>query len=103
MIATKTTAMVVALAAVAVLGALATVGNQAAFAQVTQTNTNTNTAVAICSPSEAGAGNQGVVCTISQEQGACQLNVGAENNVVSGRDTSIGQELSGSIAESDCS
>jgi hypothetical protein len=96
MIATKTTAMVVALAGAAILGALATVGNQAAFAQVTQTPTNTNTQTATlnCSPSAGGfLSSASSTCSVNQEQGNCQMNVGADEE----------SEASGEFESEDCS
>jgi hypothetical protein len=79
----KTAAMVVALAAIAVFGALATVGNQAVFAQVFQPNSNTQSqsATISCSSSESGVGFQisPVTCWVDQEMGNCQVTVGAED------------------------
>jgi hypothetical protein len=83
MIAAKTTAMVVALAAITVFGALAIIGNQAVFAQVTNTNTNTQsqTGTLSCTANEAdpGANNAVITCTINQEMGNCQVGVGADD------------------------
>lgn len=98
MIATKTTAMVVALAAVAIFGALATVGNQAVFAQVNNNNNNgqSQTASLSCSNSESGLGAQIApvnVCSIDQEMGNCQVNVGANDN----------SEASSDFQSGDCS
>ncbi|MDQ3851483.1 MAG: hypothetical protein M3299_01460 [Thermoproteota archaeon] len=89
----KTTATVAALAAVLTLGALATAGNQAAFAQVTNININSQSQTANCNPSESGAGNQQVTCTINQEMGNCQVNVGADR----------GSEASSDFESGDCS
>jgi hypothetical protein len=88
--------MVVALAGVAILGALATVGNQAAFAQVTQTNTNTNTQTATlnCSPTASGfLSSASSTCSVNQEQGNCQFSVGADRE----------SEAAGSFESEDCS
>lgn len=97
MIATKTTAMVVALAAIGIFGALATIGNQAVFAQVTNTNTNTQSqSVTIsCSSSESGVGFQvsPIVCFATQEMGNCQVNVGANDE----------SEASSDFESGDCS
>ena len=83
MIATRTIATVVALAAIGVFGALAAIGNQAVFAQVTNTNTNTQSqSISIsCSSSESGVGFQvsSIVCFATQEMGNCQVNVGAND------------------------
>ena len=92
----KTTAMVVALGAIAVFGALATIGNQAVFAQVTQTTTNTNTQTATlnCSASSPGfLSSASTNCSVNQEQGNCQFNVGANDE----------SEASGSFESEDCS
>lgn len=97
MISPKTTAMVVALAAIAVFGGFATVGNQAVFAQVTNTNTNTQSQSASisCSPSENGIGTQIAIitCWIDQEMGNCQVNVGANDE----------SEASSDFQSGDCS
>jgi len=97
MIDAKTTAMVVALTVIAVFGALATVGNQAVFAQVTNPNTNTQSQSASisCSPSESGVGFQvaPVVCFIDQEMGNCQVTVGANDD----------SEASSDFQSEDCS
>ena len=97
MISTKTTAMVVALAAIGVFGALATIGNQAVFAQVTNTNNNNQaqTATLSCTSNEAGTGNNNAVqtCFINQEMGNCQVGVGADD----------GSEVSSNFESGDCS
>jgi hypothetical protein len=97
MITPKTTAMVVALAAIGVFGALATIGNQAVFAQVTNTNTNSQSqsATLTCNANEADAGNNNAVqtCTITQEMGNCQVGVGGTN----------GAEVSSTFESDDCS
>jgi hypothetical protein len=97
MIAPKTTAMVVALAAVAVIGAFATIGNQAAFAQVTNTNNNNQaqTGTVSCSATENGIGFQiaTIICSVDQEMGNCQVNVGANDD----------SEASSDFQSGDCS
>jgi hypothetical protein len=97
MISPKTTAMVVALAAIAVFGALAIIGNQAVFAQVTNTNNNNQaqTGTLSCSPSESGIGTQIAIitCWIDQEMGNCQVNVGANDE----------SEASSDFQSGDCS
>ena len=82
MIATKTTAMVVALAGVAILGVLATVGNQAAFAQVNQNNNNSQNQNAnlTCNPFQDRGRDQKFTCIVTQEMGNCQVNVGANED-----------------------
>jgi hypothetical protein len=84
MISPKTTAMVVAVAAVAVIGAFATIGNQAVFAQVTNTNNNNQpqTGTVSCSASESGVGTQVAIitCWNDQELGNCQVNIGENDN-----------------------
>jgi uncharacterized membrane protein YjfL (UPF0719 family) len=84
MIGTRTTtAMVVALAAIGVFGALATIGNQAVFAQVTNTNNNAQSQTANLSCSNTQTGNvlpfATLTCSVNQEMGNCQVNVGAND------------------------
>jgi len=84
MVTQKTAAMVVAIAAIAVLGTLAAVGNQAVvFAQVTNNN-NANlgqTGTVTCSPTENRVGFQVAVntCWNDFEMGNCQVAVGADD------------------------
>ncbi len=100
MIGTRTTtAMVVALAAVATLGTLATIGNQAVFAQtLTQTNSNTNTQTVNLDCSRPVApgllfSTATTSCSVSQEQGNCQFNVGANDQ----------SDATGDFESEDCS
>jgi hypothetical protein len=99
MIATKTAAMVVALAAIAVFGALATVGNQAVFAQVTNTNNNAQSQTVTLGCSNTQTGNvfpsATLTCAVNQEMGNCQVNVGANDNDFS--------EVTSSFESEDCS
>lgn|SRR4051812_1543882 len=97
MITPKTAAMVVALAAIAVFGALAAVGNQAVFAQVNNNN-NANlaqTGTVTCSPTENGVGFQVAVntCWNDLEMGNCQVAVGADDS----------SEASSDFQSEDCS
>ena len=89
--------MVVALAAIAVLGALATGGNQAVFAQVTNNigNTQSQSASLSCTANEAGAGANNAIlfCSINQEMGNCQVGIGADE----------GSEVSSEFESGDCS
>jgi hypothetical protein len=98
MIGTRTTtAMVVALAAIGVFGALATIGNQAVFAQVTNniSNTQSQSASLGCTANEAGAGanNAVLTCSINQEMGNCQVGIGADE----------GSEVGSQFESGDCS
>jgi hypothetical protein len=102
MITTKTTTAMVA--AIALLGAVA----PAAFAQVTQTNTNTNTQTSTVTTGAISSGFLGTTSVsigVSQEAGACQLGLGADNDVneAGAGDASSETEITGSIVESDCS
>ena len=89
--------MVVALAAVATLGTLATIGNQAVFAQtLTQSNSNTNiqTVNLDCSrPLAILLSSASTSCSVNQEQGNCQFNVGANDD----------SEATGNFESGDCS
>jgi len=101
--AKRTTAMV---AAIALLGAVA----PAAFADVNQLNYNTNTQSAtftLGSISSSTGGTTDVAIAVNQEAGACQVNVGADNDVSESGDGDANvdstADLSGTIDGSDCS
>jgi hypothetical protein len=97
MLTPKTTAaMIAALSVVAMFGAFTTVADQTAFAQVTQTNTNTNTATATITANPTASGSNSLaftIASISQEQGNCQMNVGANDD----------STASGTFESDDCS
>ena len=102
MITAKTSAMITA---IALLGAVA----PAAFAQVTQSNSNTNTqsisATLGAITSSGTDSTTSMSITANQESGACQVNVGSDNDVTeadAGSATSD-SETTGSIVDSDCS
>ena len=101
MITAKTSAMITA---IALLGAVA----PAAFAQVTQSNSNSNTqsvGITTGAISSTLAGTTSVSIDVSQESGACQANVGSDNDVTEAGagDASSTSETSGSIDGSECS
>jgi hypothetical protein len=93
MISTKTTAMVIALAAIGVLGALATVGNQAVFAQATNTNTNTQAQTGINLCTATGGSLAIVICPLNQEMGNCQVGIAAND----------GSDVNSNFESGDCS